>query len=123
MPNLGNAGRIAGISLLPPLRLCVGFLLNLHVGKKASKHGGKRHHVELGEADWITATTPDELLAVDEALEKLASEDGLAAEIVKLRYFVGMSVEEAADVLGLSRATAYRHWTYARAWLRCSVTG
>ena len=89
--------------------------------KKALKHGGRGPHVELDEADWITTTTPDELLTVDEALEKLRAEDASAAEIVKLRYYVGLSVEEAADVMGLSRATAYRHWTYARAWLRCAV--
>jgi RNA polymerase sigma factor (TIGR02999 family) len=91
--------------------------------KKAEKHGGNRSQVELHEADWITTTTPDELLAVDEALAKLAAEDAPAAELVKLRYYAGLSVEEAAELLGLSRATAYRHWTYARAWLRCAVTG
>mgnify|MGYP001558900515 CR=1 FL=1 len=91
--------------------------------KQALRHGQGRSHVALDEADLITTTTPDELLAVDEALEKLAAEDAPAAEIVKLRYYAGMSVEEAADALGLSRATAYRHWTYARAWLRCAVAG
>jgi RNA polymerase sigma factor (TIGR02999 family) len=91
--------------------------------KKAQKHGGARRRVELDEADRITTVTPDEVLAVDEALAKLAGEDAPAAEIVKLRYYAGLSVEEAAQILGLSRASAYRHWTYARAWLRCAVAG
>ncbi|HKI20148.1 MAG TPA: ECF-type sigma factor [Isosphaeraceae bacterium] len=60
---------------------------------------------------------------VYEALARLAAEDGQAAELVKLRYFAGLSVEEAAQGLGLSRATAYRHWTYARAWVRCEILG
>jgi RNA polymerase sigma factor (TIGR02999 family) len=91
--------------------------------KKALKHGGAQARVELNEADRVTTTTPDQLLAVDEELAKLAGEDATAAELVKLRYYAGLSVEEAADVLGLARATAYRHWTYARAWLRCAVAG
>src|SRR5262245_34515058 len=89
--------------------------------KRSAKHGGGRQHVEINEADWITSTTPDQLLAVDEALAKLAAEDAQAAEIMKLRYYAGLSVEEAADVLGQSRATAYRNWTFARAWLRDAV--
>jgi len=87
----------------------------------ALKHGGGRQCSEVNEADRITLTTPDELLAVDEYLEKLGREDAQAAEIVKLRYYAGLSIEEAAQVLGLSRATAYRHWTYGRAWLRCAI--
>jgi len=62
-------------------------------------------------------------MAIDEALAKLAAEDQPAAELVKLRYFAGLSIEEAAQALGISRATAYRHWTYARAWIRCEVLG
>jgi RNA polymerase sigma factor (TIGR02999 family) len=89
--------------------------------KKALKRGGGGAQMQIDEADRITTITPDQLLAVDEALAKLAAEDAPAAEIVGLRYFAGLSVEEAADVLGMSRATAYRHWTYARAWLRCEL--
>ena len=62
-------------------------------------------------------------LALDEALTRLAHEDPRAAEVVKLRFFAGLSVEEAGRALGISRAHAYRHWTYARAWLRCAVRG
>ena len=87
------------------------------------KRGGGRARTELLEADLVVDDPPDEVLAVDEALERLAAEDRQAAELVKLRYFAGLSVEEAAQALGLSRATAYRHWTYARAWVRCEVLG
>lgn len=90
--------------------------------KQSLKRGGDRAAVvELQEADWFTRTTPDELLAVDEALELLAREDADAAGLVKLRYYAGLSIEEAADALGLARATAYRHWTYARAFVRAMV--
>ena len=87
------------------------------------KRGGGRVRAELLEADLAVDDPPDEVLAVDEALERLAAEDRQAAELVKLRYFAGLSVEEAAAALGMSRATAYRHWTYARAWVRCEVLG
>jgi RNA polymerase sigma factor (TIGR02999 family) len=85
------------------------------------KRGGVARQVELDEKDWVTATTPDQLLAVDEALSRLALEDQAAAEVVKLRYFAGMSVDEAAEALGIHRATAHRHWAYARAWIRAEV--
>ena len=64
---------------------------------------------------------PDELLALDAALTNLAMEDLAAAQLVKLRVFTGLSIDQAAEVLGFSRATAYRHWNYARAWLRCEI--
>jgi RNA polymerase sigma factor (TIGR02999 family) len=86
------------------------------------KRGGGRARAELLEADLaVDDPPPHEVLAVDEAIERLAAEDRQAAELVKLRYFAGLSVEEAAQALGMSRATAYRHWTYARAWVRCEV--
>jgi RNA polymerase sigma factor (TIGR02999 family) len=87
------------------------------------KRGGGRHRVDLLEADLTVDDPPDEVLAIDEALERLGTEDPQAVELVKLRYFAGLSVEEAAQALGLSRATAYRHWAYARAWVRCEVLG
>jgi RNA polymerase sigma factor (TIGR02999 family) len=91
--------------------------------RKRQKRGGGRARAELVDADLAVDDPPDELLAIDEALERLAAEEPQAAELVKLRYFAGLSVEEAAGALGLSRATAYRHWTYARAWVRCDVLG
>jgi RNA polymerase sigma factor (TIGR02999 family) len=87
------------------------------------KHGGQRVRTGLLDFDLPVNTHPDEVLAVDEALARLAAEDDRAAELVKLCYFAGLSVEEAAQALGLSRATAYRHWTYARAWVRCEILG
>jgi len=63
----------------------------------------------------------DRLLALDDALARLAVEDPKKADLVKLRYFAGMSVVEAAEVLGISRATADRYWTYAKTWLYCEM--
>jgi RNA polymerase sigma factor (TIGR02999 family) len=89
--------------------------------KQRHKHGGSARRVDLDEDHWIATTTPDQLLAVDEALGKLAQEDPTAADIVKLRYFAGMSIAEAAEALGIHRATAHRHWAYARAWIRADI--
>jgi RNA polymerase sigma factor (TIGR02999 family) len=89
--------------------------------KGRRKHGGGAQRVELRDDLAVTTTTPDQLLAVDDALSKLAAEDAIAAEVVKLRYFCGMSVAEAAETLGIHRATAHRHWTYARAWIRADI--
>jgi RNA polymerase sigma factor (TIGR02999 family) len=85
--------------------------------KRAQRHGGGQHRSELPD-DGIAAPAEDErLLAVHEALDKLAARDRPKAELVKLRYFVGLSVEEAAGVLGVSVPTAKRHWAFAKAWL------
>jgi len=86
--------------------------------KRLPKHGGGRQRVELNEAHRVLESS-DDLLLLDDALGRLSAEDTTAVEIVKLRLFAGLSVEEAADALGLARATAYRHWKFARAWLRC----
>jgi RNA polymerase sigma factor (TIGR02999 family) len=91
--------------------------------KKRQRHGGGRRRVELEGQDIATERPPEELLAIDDALTELAAEDAEAAQVVKLRFYVGLSIEEAADVLGISRAGAYRHWTYARAWLRNALGG
>jgi RNA polymerase sigma factor (TIGR02999 family) len=89
--------------------------------KLSLKGGGRRGRKDV-EADKLAATAaPAEVLAVHDALDALAVDDALAAELVKLRYFAGFSIEETADILQLSRATAYRLWTYARAWLRASL--
>jgi RNA polymerase sigma factor (TIGR02999 family) len=85
--------------------------------KKRHRYGGGRRRVELHD-NIAASRSPEELLAIDDALSKLAAEDPEAAEVVKLHFYVGLSIEEAADVLGISRAGAYRHWTYARAWLK-----
>ncbi|MBW3599200.1 MAG: sigma-70 family RNA polymerase sigma factor [Planctomycetes bacterium] len=85
------------------------------------KRGGDRERVELEEPALSLSLPIEQLLAIDEALEKLGAGDPEAAEIVKLKFFAGFSLEEAAKGLGISRAKAYRHWTYARAWLQCEL--
>jgi len=84
--------------------------------KKAARHGGHLERVTASAMD-IAADADDRLLAIHEALERLAAHDALKAELVKLRYFVGLTIDQAAQVLGISEATAKRYWTYARAWL------
>jgi len=85
--------------------------------KQRLRHGGGREILELDEADaWIEGPSAD-LLALDEALTRLAGEDRQKADLVKLRYFAGLTLEEAAGILGISRATADRYWAYSRAWL------
>jgi RNA polymerase sigma factor (TIGR02999 family) len=85
--------------------------------KTADKRGGGRTRVSLDRVDAVTIAPPDELLALDEALERLASHDPVAGHLVKLRYYAGLSLEQAAEALGVSSATAYRHWTFGRAWM------
>ncbi len=88
--------------------------------KRRLKHGGARRRVDLNEAVLSIDGPAEELLAVDEALERLALEEPQAAELVKLHYFAGLTIEEAAEVLGVSARKGYRIWAYARAWLfRC----
>jgi RNA polymerase sigma factor (TIGR02999 family) len=91
--------------------------------KQRIKHGGELERVDLEEHDVPVNAPPEELLALDEALARLAAEDADAARIVDLHFFAGLSIDEAAEALGVSRATAYRQWAYARAWLRCQLGG
>jgi RNA polymerase sigma factor (TIGR02999 family) len=81
------------------------------------KRQGNRRRFDIDTADIAIHATPDQLLAIDEALTKLEREDPAVFELIKLRYFAGLSLAEAAASLGISSATAYRHWNYARAWL------
>lgn len=85
--------------------------------KNTAKHGGDWARIEISEVESTTVSKSDNLLALDEALTKLAAEEPAKAELVKLRYFAGLSIEEAADAMGISRTTASRYWTYARVWL------
>jgi len=89
--------------------------------KQALRHGGGQARVDIDDLQIACQVEDDELLAVHEVLDKLAAEDMQKAELTKLRYFVGMTFEEAAEVLGISVATAKRHWTYARAWLYTEI--
>jgi RNA polymerase sigma factor (TIGR02999 family) len=81
------------------------------------KRGGEWQRVDLDAVEVPSADSDDKVLMVDEALEELAREEPVVAEVVKLHYFVGLSHEEAAEVLGVSDRTVKRHWSYAKAWL------
>jgi RNA polymerase sigma factor (sigma-70 family) len=81
------------------------------------RHGGDRSRVDLGENDLPIEGPRDDIIELNEAFEQFALEEPDKAELVKLRFFAGMDEQEAADVLGISRTTAARHWAYARAWL------
>ncbi len=91
--------------------------------KRRAIHGGGRQRREL-DADLVTSPEPDEdLLALDAALAKLAEIDPIKARLVELRYFAGLTGEEAAEIVGISARTADRYWLYARAWLRREMEG
>ena len=85
--------------------------------KRAARHGGAQQRVEMSDIASAVMETDDKVLAVNEALEKFAVLDPQKAELVKLRYFVGMTLEQAAEALGISERTAKRYWAFARAWL------
>ena len=90
--------------------------------KQRYRHGGGYQRVDLNDAD-ITIDDPStNVIALEEALIKLAEEDKTVAELVKLRYFAGLTLEQAANILGVSRRTADRYWVYGRAWLYQEIT-
>jgi len=90
-------------------------------GRKCIKRGGGRPRVELNDALLAVEVSPENLIVIDEALTRLADEDPEAAQLVKLAYYGGLSVEQAGEALGVSRRSAYRHWAFARAWLYAAV--
>lgn len=85
--------------------------------KQRLRHGGGRQRIDLDSQLFISDDGDDALIALDEALERLAADEPQAAEVVKLRYFAGLTIEETAAALNISVRTVNRHWTYARAWL------
>jgi RNA polymerase sigma factor (TIGR02999 family) len=91
--------------------------------KKAIKHGGGRHRIDADTVALVALENDDDLVAIDEALDRLAALDPAKAELVKLRYFAGLTIEECAETLGISCATAKRYWAYSRAWLFEQVSG
>jgi RNA polymerase sigma factor (TIGR02999 family) len=92
--------------------------------KRRPKHGGYRQRIELDQVLSLADETPlDDLLALDEALNQFAAQEPAKAELVKLRYFAGCSLNEAAQLLNISPATAKRWWAFARAWLFCALSG
>jgi RNA polymerase sigma factor (TIGR02999 family) len=92
-------------------------LLNRARDRKRLKRGGERRRIDLNQIEVALDTPDDDLIALDEELERLAVEDADCAELVKLRFFAGLSLREAAQYLGMSPRTADRNWAYARAWL------
>jgi RNA polymerase sigma factor (TIGR02999 family) len=89
--------------------------------KQADKRGGRRQRVSLADADIGQSPPDEELLAIDDALAKLARENGPVARLVELRYFAGLGMEECAAVLDVTVRTAQRYWAYARAWLHHEI--
>lgn len=86
--------------------------------KRRVKHGGEMKRVELADPADLSCPADDRIASVNEALKRLEIEEPLSAEVVKLHYFAALPLEEVGELLGMSRATAYREWTYARSWLR-----
>jgi RNA polymerase sigma factor (TIGR02999 family) len=89
--------------------------------KQADKHGGGWQRQELLDSELAIDSTGEDLLAVDAALSRLATREPVIARLVELRFFAGLTLKEAAERLDLPERTAYRHWAYARAWLRCEI--
>jgi RNA polymerase sigma factor (TIGR02999 family) len=89
--------------------------------KQAMRHGARQQHLDIQEIEIAAPAQDDQLLAINDALDKLAAQDQPKAELVKLRFFAGLSIEEAAGALGVSEATAKRWWAYWRAWLYSEV--
>lgn len=85
--------------------------------KAAVKRGGNLRRVDLDSSELASSVSPEAILMIDEAIDRLAADEPVAAELVKLRYFAGLSIDDAAKALGISTRSAYRQWTYARAWL------
>lgn len=91
--------------------------------KRSGKHGGGMIRQDLDELQLAAPELGADLLALDEALNRLADKDPIKADLVKLRHFAGLTVDQAAQALGISPATADRYWAYARAWLHAEITG
>lgn len=89
--------------------------------KRARRHGGGQQRIDVQEIEIVVDVADDDLLEVNEALERFAAQDQQKAELVKLRYFTGLTIAEAAEILGVSAPTAKRWWAYARAWLHKEI--
>ena len=117
-PGAGTAGGHFFAAAAEAMRR---ILIDRARAKHAEKRGGARRKLDLDALDLATTAAPDQLLALDDALAKLARGDPAAARLVELRYFAGLTVDEAGKALGMSTATAYRHWNYARVWLHAEL--
>jgi RNA polymerase sigma factor (TIGR02999 family) len=89
--------------------------------KRAAKRGGHGKRFAIDAKDRLVVADPDTLLDIDEALKRLGAEDAVSADVARFRLFAGLSIDETADALGLSRATAFREWAYARSWLTAAL--
>jgi RNA polymerase sigma factor (TIGR02999 family) len=89
--------------------------------KRSSKHGGDRQRIDFDAVDFAIEEPLEDLVVLDEALTRLSEKDPGVAELVKLRYFAGLTIEQVAQLQGISRRTAVDHWAYARAWLRRQI--
>ena len=98
-------------------------LINRARDKKRLKRGGDRRRINLDQIEVALDTSDEQLIELDDALEKLAAEDLQCAQLVQLRFFAGLTLREAAESLGLPQRTAEREWAYARAWLFDKLTG
>ncbi len=116
-PNWNSSGHFFGAAAEAMRRI----LIENARRKKSLKYGGNHQRIDVDGANIAAAGSSDELLALDDALTKLLEEDKVKAELVKLRYFAGLSIEQAAKILDISTATAYRYWDYARSWLRWEI--
>jgi RNA polymerase sigma factor (TIGR02999 family) len=90
-------------------------------GKRRVKRGGGNRRIDLDRVDVFATASLDELLMLDDLITRLSAEDAAVGALVKLRFFSGLSTEQAAEALGVSRAEGYRRWSFARAWLHCEV--
>jgi RNA polymerase sigma factor (TIGR02999 family) len=96
-------------------------LIDNALRKRSQKRGGTYHRIELADNLSTRENKADDILAIDDALSRLADDDPQAADLVKLRFFAGCSITQAAEILGISRSNAYRQWAYARAALQCMM--
>jgi RNA polymerase sigma factor (TIGR02999 family) len=120
-PADGKAWRDRGHFLAAAAEAMRRILVDQARRKRAEKRGGGAQRFELSETDRVVIPDPDTLLTVDEALERLSADDPEAAAVARLRLFAGLSIEEAATALKVSRATAFRDWSYARAVLSAAL--
>jgi RNA polymerase sigma factor (TIGR02999 family) len=117
-PTFNSRGHFFGAAAEAMRRI----LIEQARAKRRVKHGGQFRRVDLDSACAALETQPWDILAIDQALEKLAAQEPIKAGLVKLRYFGGLTMAEAANVLGVSQATAERYWTFAKSWLYAELS-
>jgi RNA polymerase sigma factor (TIGR02999 family) len=120
--RLGNAAFADRSGFLRAAAVAMQRILVDHARqKRAAKRGGDARKFEVDDSDRSVSLDPDTLLDIDEALAKLATEDADAADVARMRLFAGISIDEISQAIGVSRATAFREWAYARSWLTVAL--